>query len=146
MKWLYAVLCVALFACGSLLSPIQSVSADSGLVTCGYTGGPNCDFCYFMKMVNNVITWLFGLLVLIAILLIVYAGFQLVVSAGNESAWTKAKEMLTNVIIGFVIVMSAWLIVDTVLKALINPNSEYSSFGMWNQIHDCGGSYLNNPS
>ncbi len=79
----------------------------------------------------------------VAVRIVIYAGLKLVVSAGNPSAMSDAKKMLTNVLIGFVIVLSAWLIVDTIMKALLNPNYESGEieFGPWNQLeaNQCGG-------
>jgi hypothetical protein len=131
MKWLASLVVVLL---------PQLVSAQAGgLVTCS---GPDCDMCDFVDMINGLVNWLFGFLVLAAVMALMIAGFRLVTSAGNESAWSGAKSMLTNVIIGFVIVLSAWLIVDTLMKAFVDPDfsdSEGNKFGPWNEIEDCGG-------
>lgn len=119
-----------------MLFPLVVPSAESaGLVTCS---GPDCNLCSFVTMVNNLVAWLVGFLTLAAVLAIVYAGFKLVVSGGDEGAMTDAKKMLTNIVIGFVIVLSAWLIVDTLMKALVAPGV---GFGVWNDIPDsqCGG-------
>jgi hypothetical protein len=126
MKWLSIGL-ITLF-------PSLVLGQDpEGLVTCS---GPDCNLCSFVDMVNGLVDWLFGFLVLAAVLGLMITGFKMVVSGGNESAWTQAKSMFTNIIIGFVIVLSAWLIVDTILKAFIDSDS---GFGMWNKIEDCGG-------
>jgi len=107
---------------------------QSKLVTCT---GVDCNFCHLLSTGKNVIDLLFQVLIIAAVVMIVVAGFKLVTSAGNVSAMQSAKGMLTNVIIGFVIVLSAWLIVDTIIKMLVGQNSQ---FGMWNQFSsDCGG-------
>ena len=108
--------------------------SDSDLVTCS---GPDCNFCTAVDMVDNIVDLLFAFLSIAAVLVIVFAGFKLVVSAGNPSAMSAAKSMITNVVVGFIIVLSAWLIVDTVMKALI---SDEIDFGVWNEIdnQDCG--------
>ena len=107
---------------------------DGGLVTC--KDGISCDMCDFVDMINGLVTWLIGFLVLLAVLGLMIAGFKLVTSAGNEAAWSSAKQMFTNVIIGFVIVLAAWIIVDTIMKAFVASDS---GFGPWNEIEDCGG-------
>lgn len=129
-----------------LLLPQLALGADpGGLVTCT---GADCNLCTFILMVGVIINWLFGFLVLAAVLVLVFAGFKLVVSAGNPSAMEDAKKMATNVVIGLVIVMSAWLIVDTMMKALLDPNLEDGSgkkFGPWNELSEgaqCGGSKI----
>jgi hypothetical protein len=108
-----------------------------GLVTCS---GPDCNFCTFVTMVDKVISFIFTLMVLGAVLMMVFAGFKLVVSQGDEHAMGEAKSMITNVVVGFVIVMSAWLIVDTMMKALLKTNSD---FGIWNEVKGCGTSVKN---
>lgn len=136
MKWLL-VLVFAVIAVTSAFPVVTFAVDPAGLVTCegvDANGIADCNFCSFIQMVDVIVNWLFSVLVLIAVFLIVYAGFKLVVSAGNPSAMTDAKGMISNVIIGFVIILAAWLIVDTVLKALVAPDLE---FGMWNDINAC---------
>jgi hypothetical protein len=138
MKTLFALGTIFISAI-SLIPGVTFAAESTGLVTCGFTDASgnfnSCDFCDFVVMVSNIVSWLFGFLVIVAVLMIVYAGIKLVISAGNPSAMTSAKSMITNVLIGFVIVLSAWLIVDTLLKALVDGDS---GFGVWNQIEGCG--------
>lgn len=128
-----------------LLLPTVTFGADpGGIVTCT---GPDCNLCTLVEMINAIVAWLFGFLTLAAVAILVFAGFKLVLSAGDTGAMSDAKKMITNVVIGFVIVLAAWLIVDTVMKGLMDPN--YSSggegsqlkFGPWNKIPagQCGG-------
>ena len=108
--------------------------AEGGLVACT---GIDCNFCSAVETANNVINLLFELMIVAAVILVVVAGLKLVTSAGNVSAMQDAKGMLANVIIGFIIVLSAWLIVDTLMKALMgDPNS--NGFGPWNQFEGNG--------
>jgi hypothetical protein len=116
--------------------PLAVFAQDpGGLVNCS---GPDCNFCSLVNLTKILIDWLFGFLVLAAVLVLMIAGFKLVVSAGNPSAMSDAKNMATNVIIGFVIVMAAFIIVDTLIKALVKPDSAFES---WNEIQgaECGG-------
>lgn len=118
---------------------------QEGFVQCGYER--MCNVCDLVLMVNNIITWMFGILALLAVMGLMVAGFRLVVSGGDVGAWTSAKQMFTNIIVGFVIVLAAWLIVDTIMKALLDPNladSQGVAFGMWNQLDgvNCGGAMV----
>ncbi len=126
------ILLLALLAL-PLLSPQIAFGADPGLVTCGYDG-IDCNFCTFVEMVDRIIDFLFIILTLVAVAVMMFAGFTLVLSQGNTEARSKATGMLTNVVVGFVMVMAAWLIVDTIMKMLIDPDV---GFGMWNEIGDC---------
>lgn len=75
--------------------------------------------------VINVINRLIELLLTIAIvgvapIMIAYSGFLFVVNPVNPSGKEKAKKILLNTIIGIVIALAGWLIVDAVLVALTN--------------------------
>lgn len=102
----------------------------AGLVPCGGAGEPQCQACDVTKLINNVVAWLVIILSIVASILIVMAGFKLVTSGGNSAAKTAAKETFTNIFIGFLIILASWLLVDTVMKALVNQQA----YGMWNQI------------
>ena len=98
--------------------PSLVFAQDGGLVTCGGGTGDTCDTNDVVTFAQGLIEFLIKGLGVIAVIVMVYAGFKLVVSAGNESEWTKAKELFTNVIIGIILILAAWLIIDTVLKGL----------------------------
>lgn len=108
--------------------PILVLAQDSGLVPCGY-GNNLCDTSDVADFVNGLISYLITMLGIIAVIVLVVVGIQLVTSAGNESAWKAAKERFTNVVIGIVIILAAWLIVDTIMRALTG-----SGLDVWGRI------------
>jgi hypothetical protein len=132
---------VTFLFCVAIIAPIPvALAAESGaqlsdLVSCDGVA-VKCDWCTLVQLIDNVIDWLFTFFTLAAVAMVMYVGFKLVTSGGNSSAWEEGKSMFTNLVIGFVIFLSAWLIVDTILKGLIDTNSD---FGVWNELGDCGG-------
>ena len=80
--------------------------------------------CEAVDLANNVIKFLFGMASLFAVIVFVYAGFLMVSSRGDAGQVQKAKGMFTNVIIGFVIMLAAFLIVNTVLGILLGTGSK----------------------
>jgi hypothetical protein len=91
------------------------VNNGGGLVPCG----DNCGFTDLMTLIQKVISFiLFALAVPIAAIMFAYAGFLLITSGGEASQKTKAKKIFTNVAIGFIIAVAAWLIVKLVLSLL----------------------------
>lgn len=112
--------------------------ADAQFVPCGSDGQPQCSFCHFVVLGQNVLNWLFGIVFVIFGVVAVAAGFGLVTSGGNQAKLDDAKKKLSNAFIGLLIVFSAWLIVDTLLKASLGGNGEVDvgGIGMWNEI-DC---------
>ncbi len=113
-----------------LLLIVPVLASARGLVPCGGEGEPVCDTCTLMQLVNNVIAWLVAILGTIAAIIIVYAGFKLVTAGGNGHAREDAKEMITNILIGYTIVLAGWLLIDTALKALLNEGT----YGVWNEV------------
>ncbi|NCN52205.1 hypothetical protein GW943_00105 [Candidatus Parcubacteria bacterium] len=114
-------------------SASQSTSGDSSsfikkLVPCE---GPECQACDVVKLADNIIGFLIQIGILIGVVIFAIAGFTMATSAGNASQVSKAKGMFTNVIVGFIILLAAWLIVDTVMKTFAKGNQ---SFGTWNEI------------
>ena len=68
-----------------------------------------------------VINSVLGLLGVIFLVLIIYAGFLWMTAGGNEDQVGKAKGLLINAIIGVIIIVAAYAISYFVLHALINP-------------------------
>lgn len=113
--------------------PALVMAQDSGLIPCGYGDNP-CDTGDVATFVNKLISFLITMLGTIAVIVMVYAGFLLVTSGGDEGKWTKAKELFTNVVIGIVIILAAWLIVDTIMSALTGNGLDF-----WGRL--TGGEY-----
>lgn len=95
--------------------------------------GPDCSACNLVSMANRVIDWLVGVLLVVFAVLMVRAGFNLVMSGGNSGALSDAKDTFVNAIIGLLIILSAWLIVDTLMKGL-NVQGMTSGPLPWSQV------------
>lgn len=95
-----------------------AIVPDCGKVENGIINNP-CDFDYLMELVNNAITFaLYFLATPLAAVFFAYAGFLYLTSGGNEENTKKAKKIIKNVLIGYVIALAAWLIVKTILVSL----------------------------
>lgn len=80
----------------------------------------DCDFGDFMTLVQNLINFLVVVSIPIVVVLFAYAGFLYLTAAGNQSQISKGKSMMAAAAIGFIIVLSAWLIVKLIVGALLN--------------------------
>jgi hypothetical protein len=90
-----------------------------------------------LATVQNGVNFMISLGIIAATFALVYAGFIWMTSGGNPEARNKGKDVLLNVLIGLVILLSAWLIVDFIMKTLYNPDittSDGHKFGPWNSI------------
>ncbi len=119
----------------AFLFVLPMVVSAADLVTCGGPNDEACTTCDVVTMTNDVIAWLVMILGTIAAILIVVAGVRLVTSGGNTSAKEAAKSSITSLLIGYLIVLSAWLVLDYALKALLIQDGT-NDFGVWNEV-DC---------
>jgi len=90
------------------------VTGAAGLVPCG---GPNenaCGACDLLVLVQNVLEFALKMAFLVIIGFIVYGGFRWIFSLGKEENLKAGQQIITNAIIGLVIILSAWIIVNTV--------------------------------
>jgi hypothetical protein len=116
---------------------------QAGLVPCtgvDVAGGmtiPTCQACDLVTLINNVVTWLVGVLSIIFAIIFVVAGYRMVASGGNVSEKQAAQKMITNAFIGFVLVLAGWLLTDLVMKMLLG-GSDIGTFGPWQTI-ECVG-------
>src|SRR3989344_1502800 len=108
---------------------VGAQSNETGLIPCD---GTDCNTEHLIQLANNVIEFLIKMLGVIAVIALVYTGFRLVVSAGNESEWGKAKEMFTNIVIGIIIILSAFLVVDIILEGLTGKGLDETTGGITN--------------
>jgi hypothetical protein len=65
-------------------------------------------------LIRTVINWLLGIAFGVAILFLIIGGFWYVVSAGNEETAEKGKNTAINAIIGIVIIILSYVIVNVV--------------------------------
>lgn len=78
-----------------------------------------CSFPDIIKIINNVLNFLITTVFLpIFILVFIYAGYQYLTARGNASKITSVKKMLMSVVIGLVIVLTAWLVVKVLFQTI----------------------------
>jgi hypothetical protein len=97
----------------------------NGLIPCdgGALGnGPGaCTFNSLLRLGLNVMYYLIYIAVPFAAISFAWAGFLYMTSAGNPSRASRGRQIFTNVGIGLVIILAAWLIVYTITSVLLAP-------------------------
>jgi hypothetical protein len=112
------------FEAGKSLVPcgndVTSISTD--IKTHKEVGGEvinPCGISHLFILINNLLEFILIYLVLpIATVILMYAGFKLLFSGGDTHARSEAKSMFWNVVKGVVFIAGAWLIVNTLLNIL----------------------------
>lgn len=86
---------------------------SSGVIT------KECGLGDFLGMINTIINYLlFKISTPLAALIITYAGILYIFDGGSSKRIEQAKSILKNVVLGYLIALSAWLIVKAVLLGL----------------------------
>lgn len=98
-----------------------AIGPNDRLITCGAIDGsqPACSFVELLNTANNIIEFLLVYFATpLAAIIFAYAGFIYMFSGGSSTQVSKAKTMMKNMVIGYVIALSAWIIVKTILTSL----------------------------
>ncbi len=128
------------FVVGILLAfgtPGVASAAGIGVFQSGFTIVPKeCSACPcgeagVLQAIQNLMNLGISLGIVFLVAFLVWVGFLFVSSGANAEARGHAKHMLLNAVIGMFIVLSAWLIVDFVIKTLAGGDTQ---FGPWNAI------------
>jgi len=124
---LVAFLCAAVFTpltfakaqtdANSPISPALQTEMDNQRFAFQYASGLGAQSP--AVVISWIIKAILGLLGVIFIVLIIYAGFLWMTSAGNEDAIGKAKKTIVAAIIGLAIVLFAYMITIFVIDQLL---------------------------
>ena len=89
-------------------------------------GVDDCDFNALMKLINRVISFILYVSVPLAAISFSYAGYLYISAAGDTSKIESAHAIFKSVLIGFIFIISAWLIVYTIINSLLGPDFKNS--------------------
>lgn len=106
-------------------APAPIANQPQGLVPCGKgdAGPADCTLDSLITLANNLLSFAFYAASLIAAGLIVYAGGKMVYYAStNPGESKKAKSILYNVVIGYAIILIAWLVVRDLISFFAGPS------------------------
>lgn len=144
-KYIGLIFIVSLFA--TVVINVQTASADlcselaqstGGFFSCGseeatsftqFSGGlqPPSEEGYdptltqqtdLRDFVVNAVNFVLGFLGLVAVVMVIYGGFLYVTAAGQEEQTTKGKKSVMYAIIGIVIILISYALVNTVIKGV----------------------------
>lgn len=100
--------------------PEKPILPDCGTIV-GTKINRECGYNDLLQLVNNIINWIIMIAVPVAAGVLAWAGFKYM-TTGISDQKSEAKKMIQKVCIGLVFILAAWLIVSTILNALLAPN------------------------
>ncbi len=123
MKFISKKLFISSFLILILLSALPAFAQIEGLENFGKAADYVADTSAVPKepaeIVGGLISTVLSILGIIAVVLIIYAGFIWMTAAGNTEKIDKAKKILGNAVIGLIIILMAYSITYFVTTRLL---------------------------
>ena len=121
---------LSLFVIILLLTPSFGLAALPQQIVPKTCDGPNCSICDLATLAQNILNTAIFIAVFAAAVLFAWAGWKYLTAGGDSSKVSSARGIFFNVMIGLVIIIAAWLIVDTLMHTLTG-----TSFGQsWGKL------------
>lgn len=102
--------------------------AQDGLLPCT---GLDCTICDLGVVFNTLVTYAVQFSFVAATVVAFWGGWKIMASRASEEAVKSGRQAIVAAAVGLAIVLSAWIIVDSIFKLLTGGNS---TFGPWNQL------------
>lgn len=101
-----AVVLSLVLLCGAMSATVSAATTVSEGTLQGLT---------IEKILKNTISWALGLIALVSIVFIIYAGIKWIMSEGDDTKQKEARKMLATSVTGLVIALAAYAIVTVVM-------------------------------
>ena len=105
--------------------PGGTAGSETGLVKCGVSR--DCTICDIFILIRDIFNFALGLLAALAVLSIVIGGIYVLTSAGNSGRVSEGYSIITNAVIGLLLVMASFLLFSFVLAALGFQTANFSA-------------------
>ena len=116
ITWILGILATVALLAAPLFAQAFTIIPCGGYSTVSTAPCTVNDFFYLIARIINLLISLGGVY---AVLHIVISGFRMVISQGNQEAVEKARKGVINAIIGFVMILIAYMAVNTVVNTLL---------------------------
>ena len=91
----------------------QSTAWGIGVAGAGQEKGDT-----LITVFKTFINWMLGMLALIALVILLWGGFQMVTAAGDDAKYKKGFKILQQAAIGLVFIGISWLVVSVIFRLL----------------------------
>jgi len=133
---------IQIFLACLLLGLSMANFASAALVTCGGyndNGTPqtDCKLTDLIFLINRIINFLLSWAWIISMFYIMWAGYNMIFAGGNEEALSAAKTQFSHAVIGFVLIMASYILVNWVVSLFSgtgNPADGQGSFDFFRHL------------
>lgn len=132
----------------SVLLLLPALAAARGLVPCGNEGESPCTIVDIFTLIARVTNWLLMVAGIYAVYQLIFAGFNLIISIGNEEKIASNRKMINNAVAGFVFTMLAFLLINTAVNLILRSKCVIDLKNPLNYLTEgpsCNNNDLNKP-
>lgn len=97
----------------SAATDLIDTTTDNPALIAGRTGGATD----LKQLVLTIVNYFLGFLGILAVIMVIFGGVTYVSSAGNDDAVGKAKKIIMYALIGIIIILISFVVVNAVLGA-----------------------------
>ncbi|MEK7635833.1 MAG: hypothetical protein AAB405_01955 [Patescibacteria group bacterium] len=96
----------------------------AALVPCGPgTSKASCEFCDLLTLAEKVLDFaLYYIAVPLVVIFIIYGGFVILTAGDKPERVSDGRKIITSAVIGLLIALLAWLLIDTILQVIAGNN------------------------
>jgi hypothetical protein len=109
------------------------------LVICGTSTTPACTLCDIFRLAKIIVQFITTGLFVIAPIFIVMGGIRILIGGAKPDEVQSGKKMITNAIIGIVIALVAWVVLNMIFNELAKAPGDEGIPWPWNKITCVGG-------
>ncbi len=128
-----------------ILLPFALFAASPGIVQCGTQEDASgnisnpCTVCDLFTLVDRVVDFMLEVVAFpLAVIMFLYGGFMWITAGGDSAKITKGRKAIEYAVYGMIVAFAAWLIIDTILKALLAGGlGKIQGWGFWHSIPQC---------
>ena len=101
----------------------QAGLVDTFVNNCPADTGVRCSEGSIASIFRLIINWALAIAFIAAVVMLIFGGFLYITSAGNTDNATKGKTAITNALIGVVIIILSYIIVQIVFRFVTGTGS-----------------------
>lgn len=117
----------------TVLAANPSVSGSLLAMDCYNTAG-GCGVCDIISLVNIIVRLILSLAGIASLVMFVWAGLEMVMSAGSPDKIKSAKTKIIGSLTGILIIYFAWVGVNLIIEKFTANNASVFSLGAWNKL------------
>lgn len=119
------VIIVTLFLPFAVAAGIPTIVPDE----CNEIGGCQ-SICDIAQLAQNVLNAGIYIAIILSAFMFAWAGWRAMTSGGNTEQYAQAKKIFGNVLIGLIIILVGWIVIDTLMRTFVGVNPGLP----WNKI------------